>query len=99
MKQQDISDGRLRISVMGSGCSGYAYDMVFDEKEVEGKHVIAAHNDFVDDTKDVLFNNFGVSFISDKNSLSLMRGTVVDYVETSQDSGFKFNNPRALPHK
>jgi iron-sulfur cluster assembly protein len=102
MTQEGIHNGRLRFGVLGGGCAGFTYDMSFDEKTeatqggYSGQDVkYAFANDFVDKNKDVLFREFEVTYIVDKKTLALIRGTTVDYVETLQSSGFKFNNPRA----
>lgn len=94
MTQEGISDGRLRIGVRGGGCAGFTYDMAFDSMEYDNEmHPVSSTAD-VDD-KDVLFHEFGVTYIADKKTLALIRGTVIDYVETLRDSGFKFKNPLA----
>lgn len=69
----------LRIAAVGGGCSGYQYQMAFDEK-----------ND--DDTK---FDTNGVSIIVDKQSLEALNGIEIDYVENLEGSSFVFNNPNA----
>ena len=37
MTQEVIEGSRLRIMVRGGGCSGFTYDIAFDEKKVDGK--------------------------------------------------------------
>lgn len=70
----------VRVGVLAGGCSGHSYDMGIEEK--------AAENDIVIDTK-------GVKVFISPDSLKLLDGTELDYVETIQQSGFKFNNPQA----
>lgn len=79
--------------VRGGGCSGFTYDIAFDEKQVDGKVVPALADDPINETRDILFVNYGVTLISDRKSLVHLSGTEIDYVETLQRSGFKFNNP------
>lgn len=67
----------LRVKVMGGGCSGFQYDLYFDE-HAEGDYVFECH---------------GVKLISDQMSFMYLMGTTVDYVEGLQGAGFKFNNP------
>ena len=67
----------LRVKVMGGGCSGFQYDLYFDEK-AEG---------------DYEFESSGVLLVSDQMSFMYLMGTTIDYVEGLQGAGFKFNNP------
>ncbi|HEX2569900.1 MAG TPA: iron-sulfur cluster insertion protein ErpA [Polyangia bacterium] len=67
----------LRLRVVGGGCSGFAYDLYFDQvTEI-----------------DRTFNSHGVQLIVDEMSLQYLVGTDVDYVEGLQGAGFKFMNP------
>ncbi len=67
----------LRVKVMGGGCSGFQYDLYFDEPE-DG---------------DLKFESNGVELVSDQMSFMYLMGTEIDYVEGLQGAGFKFNNP------
>jgi iron-sulfur cluster insertion protein len=67
----------LRVKVMGGGCSGFQYDLYFDE-HAEGDYV---------------FESNGVKLISDQMSFMYLMGTAIDYVEGLQGAGFKFGNP------
>ena len=78
-KEQQEGFG-LRISVMPGGCSGFVYQMNF-EKEPE-------KTDFVLDDK-------GVKVFVDHESLKMLAGAEVDYVDNLNESGFKINNPQA----
>lgn len=69
----------LRVKVMGGGCSGFQYDLYFDEK-AEG---------------DYEFESAGVQLVSDQMSFMYLMGTCIDYVEGLQGAGFKFNNPNS----
>ena len=76
--EEKIEDGYgLRLKVMGGGCSGFAYDLFFDQ---------------VQDV-DQRFESQGVKMLCDQMSLMYLVGTEIDYVEDVQGSGFKFNNP------
>jgi iron-sulfur cluster assembly accessory protein len=70
----------LRVGVKGGGCSGFQYSLNFTD-EVDEDDVLAV----VD----------GVKVVTDNFSASYLKGTELDYVETLQGSGFKFNNPNA----
>lgn len=67
----------LRLRVVGGGCSGFAYDLYFDQ---------------VMET-DRTFDSHGVKLVVDQMSLQYLAGTTVDYVEGLQGAGFKFQNP------
>ena len=69
----------LRVKVMGGGCSGFQYDLYFDEK-AEGDYEFESH---------------GVMLVSDQMSFMYLMGTTIDYVEGLQGAGFKFNNPNS----
>ncbi len=70
---------RLRVFVQGGGCSGFEYGLAFDEPR-DG---------------DEEYPMDGFSLLVDKWSQPYLEGVKVDYVETLQGSGFKFDNPNA----
>jgi iron-sulfur cluster assembly accessory protein len=70
----------LRVGVRGGGCSGFQYSLNFTSE--------------VDD-EDVLVVVDGLKVVTDAFSASYLKGTELDYVDTLQGSGFKFNNPNA----
>lgn len=68
----------IRISVVGGGCSGYQYSMSLEQEAREGDEVV-----IVD----------GFQVFVDQQSQLFLKGTEIDYLETSHGAGFKFNNP------
>jgi iron-sulfur cluster assembly protein len=75
---QEPKPAGLRISVVGGGCSGFSYSMAFENSP-----------GFLDKTY-----NFGeLKVFIDQASMLYLDGAEVDYVETLEGSGFKFNNP------
>jgi iron-sulfur cluster assembly accessory protein len=77
---EGVAEGlALRVQVAGGGCSGFRYDLYFDE--INGD--------------DHTFESAGVKLVVDPMSLSYLEGTNVDYVESLEASGFKFDNPNA----
>lgn len=78
LTQQTPQPQGLRVSVVGGGCSGFSYQMNF-ENESNGI--------------DKVFEFDGLKVFVDQASLMYLRGTKIDYVETLEGSGFKFENP------
>jgi iron-sulfur cluster assembly accessory protein len=76
--EENIEDSyALRLKVQGGGCSGFSYDLYFDQQQ----------------DIDHAFDSHGVKLICDQMSLMYLMGTEVDYVEGLHGAGFKFNNP------
>ena len=70
----------LRMKVIGGGCSGLQYQLSFD--------------DVVRDV-DAEIVEKGVKVIVDEKSALYLVGSVLDFVDTLQESGFKIENPNA----
>jgi iron-sulfur cluster assembly accessory protein len=79
LDQQEPKPAGLRISVVGGGCSGFSYSMAFENAP-----------NMLDKTYD--YN--GLKVFIDQASLLYLDGARVDYVETMEGSGFKFDNPQ-----
>ncbi len=97
IKDEDLPEGtRLRVRVVGGGCSGFAYDIAFDEvvESVDGEDKVrpALKNDKLGDG-DRLFESNGIYAVIDEMSLMYLAGTEIDYQETLAATGFKFINP------
>jgi iron-sulfur cluster assembly accessory protein len=80
LKEQKKEGYGLRVVVMAGGCSGYQYGFDFENKKKDGDNVI--------ETK-------GQKFFIDKQSLEMLHGSTVDYIDSLQGSGFKIDNPNA----
>jgi iron-sulfur cluster assembly protein len=76
--QTDPKPSGLRISVVGGGCSGFSYQMNFDQ----GAGML---------DKTYEFN--GLKVFVDSASMLYLEGCEIDYIETLEGAGFKFNNP------
>ena len=75
---QEPKPAGLRISVVGGGCSGFSYSMAFEN------------------TPGLLDKSYefdGLKIFIDQASMLYLDGAQVDYVETLEGAGFKFNNP------
>ena len=70
----------LRVGVKGGGCSGLSYSLNFVEDVSEDDYLVSFEN------VKVIIDGFSATFLS---------GTSLDYVETLQGAGFKFENPNA----
>ena len=78
MATQDPLPAGLRIGVVGGGCSGFQYSMSFENQA---------------GMMDKVLNFDGLKVFVDATSLMYLNGCVVDYVETLEAAGFKFENP------
>jgi iron-sulfur cluster assembly protein len=78
LTQQSPEPKGLRVAVVGGGCSGFSYQMNF-ENDSNGI--------------DKVFDFEGLKVFVDQASLMYLKGTRIDYIETLEGSGFKFENP------
>ena len=77
-RRENIEDTyALRLKVQGGGCSGFSYDLYFDQVQETDRG----------------FDVKGVKLVCDEMSLMYLVGTEIDYVEGLHGAGFKFNNP------
>ena len=70
----------LRVGVRGGGCSGFQYQLAFDEQR-DG---------------DVVFETHGLRVLVDGPSLAYVDGSTIDYVDELQGAGFQVNNPNVI---
>jgi iron-sulfur cluster assembly accessory protein len=78
LAREQIEDHGLRVAVTSGGCSGFSYVLDFEKQEKPGDVVLSAD---------------GVKIYVDASSAQYLKGTVIDYVNSLQESGFKFSNP------
>lgn len=70
----------LRVKVEGGGCSGFQYDLSFDNY----------------DEKDMIFwVNEDFHLICDKRSILYLSGSEIDYEDGLMGNGFRIGNPNA----
>ena len=79
MSSQKPQPGGLRIAVVGGGCSGFSYSMAFESQP---------------NMLDKTYNYDGLKVFVDQASLLYLDGAEVDYEESLEGAGFKFNNPQ-----
>lgn len=73
-------DLRLRVAVQPGGCSGFTYQLYFDDQLLDG---------------DATVDFGGVEVVVDKMSVSYLDGTTIDFVDTIEKQGFTIDNPNA----
>ncbi len=79
-QQADVQLAGLRVGVRGGGCSGFQYQLAFDEQRPD----------------DEVFESHGLKLLVDSESLQFVRGSTIDYEESLQGAGFKVNNPNVV---
>ena len=69
----------IRAAVQGGGCSGFTYQLKFDNQN----------------EKDKIIESHGVNVYVDPKSFLYLMGTMIDFVDELNQAGFKFINPNA----
>ncbi len=77
-QQADVSVAGLRVGVRGGGCSGFQYQLAFDEQR----------------DSDVVFESHGLKLLVDSESLQFVRGSTIDYEESLQGAGLQGQQPQ-----
>jgi iron-sulfur cluster assembly protein len=78
MASQQPAPVGLRIAVVGGGCSGFSYSMAFENQP---------------NMLDKTYDYSGLKVYVDQASMLYLDGAEVDFVDSLEGSGFKFNNP------
>jgi iron-sulfur cluster assembly protein len=79
-QESDVATAGLRVGVRGGGCSGFQYQLAFDEQR-DG---------------DVVFTDHGLKLLVDAQSLAYVDGSTIEYVESLQGAGFQVVNPNVV---
>ncbi|MEN0111550.1 MAG: iron-sulfur cluster assembly accessory protein [Planctomycetota bacterium] len=83
VEHQSLKEGTfLRVGVTGGGCSGFSYQLGFD--------------DAYDSKADSKAEQHGVAVVVDKKSALYLEGTTVDFYDGIEKRGFTFDNPNAV---
>ena len=80
-KEETNPEIGLRVYVYSGGCSGYRYGMMLEDQPTGEDSVLHAN---------------GVRVYIDQNSIPLIQGSEIDYVDTLMGAGFTVNNPNAV---
>jgi iron-sulfur cluster assembly accessory protein len=80
IKGSDTPVAGLRISISGGGCSGFQYGMRLEEAKADDDVEVAVG---------------GVMLLIDPFSAPMLEGVTLDFVDSLNGSGFKFENPNA----
>lgn len=78
MKEQGEQDAALRVIVTGMSCSGPQYMMTLEKEQA---------------ADDKIFESFGLKLLLDPDSADVLEGSMIDYLETLERSGFTIVNP------
>lgn len=78
--QPDVDDIALRVAVQAGGCAGFRYALFFDDRQLDGDLEIEQH---------------GITLRIDKMSSPYLSGTVIDWKESLEASGFSIENPNS----
>ena len=80
-KDEVSPDVGLRVYVYSGGCSGYRYGMMLEDAPTPEDHLLDVN---------------GIKVYVDGQSIPLLQGSQIDYVDTLMGAGFTVNNPNAV---
>jgi iron-sulfur cluster assembly protein len=80
-KDETNPDIGLRVYVYSGGCSGYRYGMMLEDAPTP---------------EDNRLDVSGIKVYVDGQSVALLQGSQIDYVDTLMGAGFTVNNPNAV---
>jgi iron-sulfur cluster assembly accessory protein len=80
LEQEGREDLRLRVAVQPGGCSGFQYQLFFDERSLDG---------------DIDIDSDGVPVVVDRMSAPYLVGATIDFTDTIEQQGFTIDNPNA----
>ncbi len=80
LEEENIPQAVLRVRVVPGGCSGFSYEMGFDDEI---------------DKSDEVIESDGVKVAIDELSYPFLKGGVLDYTDGLDGTGFAISNPNA----
>jgi iron-sulfur cluster assembly protein len=81
MRRDSVTDGALRVKVVGGGCAGLEYKMDFEKNPPTAK--------------DILIETAGTRVLVDVKSALYVSGSEIDFKDAMIGGGFKIHNPNA----
>ena len=81
LKNNDMSDGYLKIKVNGGGCTGLTYGMSAEAEPGEN---------------DEILEYYGLKVLVDRNDAPVLNGTTIDFKQSLMGGGFQIDNPNAI---
>lgn len=78
--EEDLQDAFLRVRVVPGGCSGFSYEMGFDDETEDSDKVIESD---------------GVKVAIDELSYPYLDGSTLDFKDGLNETGFSIENPNA----
>jgi iron-sulfur cluster assembly protein len=85
-QKNGVTEGGLRLGVLGGGCSGLSYQFKFDRQPRSNDNIF----EYVDDK-----SGEQVKVFIDPKSLKFLNGMILDWKDSLIQSGFAFENPNA----
>ncbi len=79
--KDEADNSKLRISVIGGGCSGFQYNFEFDDTKPT--------------KEDILIENGESKVIIDDVSMEFIDGSTLDYIDRLGAAAFEITNPSA----
>ena len=81
LSERDLPEtAGLRIGIKGGGCSGFEYELTFDDQHKDTDHVLEFE---------------GLEVFVDGMSFIYLQDVTIDYLDSLQGAGFKIDNPKA----
>ena len=80
LSEENMPNGFLRVRVIPGGCSGFSYEMGFDDETEES---------------DQVFESDGVKVAIDELSYPYLSGSTLDFKDGLNGTGFAIENPNA----
>ena len=81
-RKEGRDDAILRVRVTAGGCSGFGYQLSFEDAVADDDHVIAGAD--------------GVRVLVDPKSAPIVAGSTLDLDESLMSGGLKMRNPQAV---
>ena len=75
------ADPTLRVRVVAGGCSGFSYELSFDDAPAEDDHIVSAAD--------------GVRVLVDPRSAPIVEGSTLEFNDALLGGGLRMQNPRA----